>query len=1313
MKETQLNHLQEQVALMNELLLVLDADTYGVITHANTVLTKLLGVQEKDLIGLPISELMSLDSGSSEFNEVWELVQKGASYKGRFTLKTSMTNTFVAEGKFKAVMDEGGTLDKVTFVGAGLSVANDEVKQSYEEQQMADAVMDQNFGIVELSAEGEIMKANNLFVSFLRLSFEQVDELIGMNERELYTADTLEKYDALWDKLRQGKAGTESLTKQFPGGEVVWLNMTYVPILGKDGSLVRVALYAADVSEEMKVAWEGQSLLEATKNTVGNIEIGLDGKIADINARGTDYWGWTMEEVMEKGLSILDLFDEEFMKGDRAFSLEKLLEGAGADGFWMAKHKNGETFWFNGLFVPIINYDGKLSKVMLLGNDDAASSEAFETKNMLDAVMNCIDNVAIVSESDLHGTITKVNDQLCEISGYTEEELLGQPHNILRHPETPKEVFAEMWNTIQRGEVFKATYKNRTKDGDFYWVQSSIAPVLGLDGKPFKYIGVRFDMTDLFKQKSSLESINDAINVANVMYEMNLEGELTRVNENFEKVLGYSQKESIGLLHTYLVPDKEEDRIKEETLWNQLRKGEYMVADFKRLSKDGREVWLEGSYNPVKDYNGEVETVIVYVQDITERRLRNAENRGKLAALDQSQAVVEFSVSGQIEKVNDAFCEIVGYSKEELIGMHHSILCFSDFIETGAYEDFWNELREGVYQKGDFKRKAKDGEELFIHATYNPIRDMDGNVIKVVKLATDVTERKRRNAENRGKLKAIDATQLIVEFDKDRNMLEANDKFLKVTGYSREELMGQPHAMLCEQEYAESEAYNDFWAEILGGDSVVGEMKRKNKEGQDIWLRAVYTPIMDDEGRFLKVVKYADDITGFKVAFNKLSDFLEELSKGNFEAEIDTGSIELREDLAHMIENNRKMRDNMKEVIEQVNYVVQKAGREGDLSATLILDNAEGAWRELMNGVNLLLDSISSPIIELSQVIDKLSEGSLVDYFYGSAQGDVKGMTEALNKAIRNLNTLLTVINDRSDLIATLAKDTLNKHGDMDRNTMDVYKVVEEISAGVQKQVGLTDDSSRMVDSILSSALSMEDKAQVINKSAENGLEYCQDGKTLLNRLIDNINEISSSAQSTSGTIGELTERSEEISRTLNVITNIAAQTNLLALNAAIEAARAGDAGRGFAVVAEEIRKLAEDSRMSAVNIEKVIKDVHKDVSMATKAIEQMTNTVAHGNTATKDVSEVFNRIITSNEETLGLSKEVLLASNKQQKSVDIIAKNIEKIVAVAETSSEGTRRVGEVMGSMSSSVTDMGKTSEALSAIADQLKDGLGKFKL
>jgi methyl-accepting chemotaxis protein len=283
----------------------------------------------------------------------------------------------------------------------------------------------------------------------------------------------------------------------------------------------------------------------------------------------------------------------------------------------------------------------------------------------------------------------------------------------------------------------------------------------------------------------------------------------------------------------------------------------------------------------------------------------------------------------------------------------------------------------------------------------------------------------------------------------------------------------------------------------------------------------------------------------------------------------------------------------------------------------------------------------------------------------------------------------------------------------MKRNTTEVAAAIAQMAKGAQDQAQRTDESSKLANHVMSSAADMETKAGFINKAAERGLESSNAGLKTVKHLVKNMSGIKDSASLTAQSINVLTKRSEEIGRTLRVITDIASQTNLLALNAAIEAARAGDAGRGFAVVAEEIRKLAEDSRKSAVEIEKIIADVQKDTHAAGKAIETMEASVKEGNQATEESERIFQEISKSTDETFSFSKSILEAALGQKGAIDSVVKNIEQIVVVAEETAAGTQQVASSSQQMNSGMQEISRAGDELAAVAAELQAGIQQFKL
>ena len=230
-------------------------------------------------------------------------------------------------------------------------------------------------------------------------------------------------------------------------------------------------------------------------------------------------------------------------------------------------------------------------------------------------------------------------------------------------------------------------------------------------------------------------------------------------------------------------------------------------------------------------------------------------------ALDRVQAIIEFDLDGTVVSANENFLSIFGYELDEVVGKHHRMFCDADYVESDAYARFWEKLGRGEYHAAEFKRLAKGGKAIWLRASYNPVFDKDGKPVRVVKFATDVTASKLQIAEFEGKVRAIERAQAVIEFELDGTVITANENFLRIFGYSLDEIVGKHHRIFCDPGYAESLEYAQFWQKLGRGEYDADEFKRINKDGAEIWLQASYNPIFDMEGRPLKVVKFASDIT--------------------------------------------------------------------------------------------------------------------------------------------------------------------------------------------------------------------------------------------------------------------------------------------------------------------------------------------------------------------------------------------------------------------------------------------------------------------
>ncbi|MBW8077453.1 MAG: PAS domain-containing protein, partial [Gallionella sp.] len=229
--------------------------------------------------------------------------------------------------------------------------------------------------------------------------------------------------------------------------------------------------------------------------------------------------------------------------------------------------------------------------------------------------------------------------------------------------------------------------------------------------------------------------------------------------------------------------------------------------------------------------------------------LELAQLRGLAAAVDRSQAVIEFALDGTILAANPNFLRVVGYSLEEIRGKHHRIFVDPAFAASAEYREFWTRLARGEFCSGQYRRIGKDARDVWLQATYNPILDLEGKPVKFVKICADITARKLETADCEATLRAIDQVQAVIEFDPDGTIREANENFLRVVGDSIGEIRGKHHRMFVDPAFAGSAEYRAFWAKLARGEHDSGEYCRLAKGARPVWLQASYTPILEANGR--------------------------------------------------------------------------------------------------------------------------------------------------------------------------------------------------------------------------------------------------------------------------------------------------------------------------------------------------------------------------------------------------------------------------------------------------------------------------------
>lgn len=504
-----------------------------------------------------------------------------------------------------------------------------------------------------------------------------------------------------------------------------------------------------------------------------------------------------------------------------------------------------------------------------------------------------LDRSLAVIEFDLQGTVLHANGNFLETFGYRLDEISGRHHRLFCPAAVAEsEDYQAFWETLSRGEFRSGVYRRKRKDGSLVWIRATYNPLLDAEGKPQRIIKFATDITEARLQAVEFEGKIAAIHRSQAVIEFDLQGNVLWANDNFLDMTGYALDELRGRHHSLMCPADYARSPEYALLWNRLGQGTFDTGVYKRIRRDGRPIWIQATYNPILDSDGRPYKVVKFATDVTDAQLQAAEFEGKMAAIDRAQAVIEFDLHGTILDANENFLAALGYRLEEVRGKHHRIFCEPDDARSPGYRLFWEKLGRGDFDAGLYKRRASDGRQVWIQATYNPIFDAEGKPYKVVKFASDVTESQLRNSDYEGKVAAIDRSQAIAEFSLDGTVLTANRNFLLALGYQADEIVGKHHRLFCADDYARSAEYRLFWDKLGRGEFDAGVYKRRNSRGEEIWIQATYNPIFDADGKPCKVVKFAVDITESQIRNSDYAGKVAAIDRGQAVIEFDlTGKI--------------------------------------------------------------------------------------------------------------------------------------------------------------------------------------------------------------------------------------------------------------------------------------------------------------------------------------------------------------------------------------------------------------------------------------
>ncbi|MEJ6472839.1 PAS domain S-box protein [Pseudoalteromonas piscicida] len=545
-------------------------------------------------------------------------------------------------------------------------------------------------------------------------------------------------------------------------------------------------------------------------------------------------------------------------------------------------------------------------------------SHYFSTIQSMRASQTALSSSFAIIEFDMSGNILTANANFLSVMGYTLTEIQGKHHSLFVKPAFAEtQDYQEFWQKLNSGEFFEGEFARQTKSGKTVWIQATYIPILDEHNRPTKVVKYASDITAQKAKSAEFQGQVNAINQTQAVIEFDPNGYILTANALFLDAIGYALNEIQGQHHRLFVDSEEAQSNQYEEFWRDLRRGNHQSGEFKRLTKSGHTLWIQATYTPIYDENGELDKIIKYASDITQAKLISFDSKGQLTAINRSQAVIEFDLEGNILTANQNFLATMGYKKEELIGQHHSLFVDASYAKSTEYKAFWQRLKQGQFEAGEFRRLGKGNKEVWISATYNPILDEQGKPLKVVKFASDITEQKLTNADFTGQLNAIHKSQAVIEFAMDGTILWANDLFLNTMAYTLDEIKGKHHRLFATAEQANSPEYQRFWEKLNRGEFDSGQYLRLGKQGKEVWIQASYNPILDQQGRPFKVVKYATDITAQKQAVEHIKRAILAMEQGDLRHRI---THHLDGEFAILQQAMNGLFDKLSDLVNTINY---------------------------------------------------------------------------------------------------------------------------------------------------------------------------------------------------------------------------------------------------------------------------------------------------------------------------------------------------------------------------------------------------------
>jgi methyl-accepting chemotaxis protein len=749
---------------------------------------------------------------------------------------------------------------------------------------------------------------------------------------------------------------------------------------------------------------------------------------------------------------------------------------------------------------------------------------------------------------------------------------------------------------------------------------------------------------------TDMAGLLNALNRSQAAIEFSMDGRIIKANENFLAALGYTLAEIEGQHHSMLVDLAYRGSQEYRAFWDKLGRGEFDAGQYRCVGKGGREVWVQASYNPVLDpATGRPVKVVAFATDITQQKLKDADYAGQLAAISKSQAVIEFSLDGRILDANENFLKALGYTLAEVKGQSHSMFVAPEYRASADYRMFWEKLGRGEFDAGQYKRIGKGGREIWVQASYNPICDLAGRPVKVVKYATDITLQVQARLEAQFKSAAFTgASVAMMMVDRDLKVRFVNDATRKLfaenaavfravwPNFDPNAIVGSNIDMFHKNPQHQRRMLSDPSCLPHRTEITIGEFKfALNVSG-----------VFDDQRNYIGNVLEWDNVTiarsnaGSLAALNRSQAIIE----FGLDGKILTANENFLKTLGYSAEDIRGQHHSM---------FVDPAERAGM--------GYRAFWEKLARGE-----------FDAGRY-KRIGKGGREVWIQASYNPILDGNGKPF-KVIK----FATDITDQMD-IAFKVKEIANI----------VASASTEMRATAESMARTAEDTTRQASVVANAAQVASNNVQSVSAAGEELSASISE----IARQVAESNTVTQSAVAeadrTSTAVQGLAEAAKKIGNVVTLINNIAAQTKLLALNATIEAARAGEAGKGFAVVASEVKSLSDQTAKATDQISGQVSAMQAATATSVTAINSIAETI-------RKVAEIATAIAGAVEEQSTATREIAINVVQAAESAQQVTGGISGVSDAAQQSSAASGDLLQASGEMS-------RQSEELRATIDR----------